>query len=484
MEKRFTRLPEKGIEHEKILEMMRAMSKQDVHYKEGKTWSLVYHAGEEHTDFLKQAHGLFFETNGLNPMAFLSLQQFERDVVRMSASMLHGDENVVGTMSSGGTESIFLAVKTYRDMAKHKRPWILRPNIIVPASAHVAFDKAAEYLGVRLVHAPLNQGFQVDVKAVKHRINHNTILLVGSAPSYPYGVVDPIPELGELALKKGLPLHVDSCLGGFLLPFVERLEYGVPRFDFRVPGVTSMSADVHKYGYAAKGASVILYRNMDYLEHQFFVDVDWPGGVFVSAGLPGTRPGGSIAAAWAAMLAFGDAGYLDMAAQTMETTKMLEKGIESIPELEVLGRPNMSVFAFRSKDRDINIYAVGDLMEARGWHIDRLQNPAALHAMVTMVHKKSAKKYITDLRASVLDLREHPKRAQTGSAPMYGLMARMPLRGMVKKNVLEIMKKMYSAKGDLPDLSSDGDAASDPLVKIGLRAIALWDKVKERIPRP
>ncbi len=471
-------LPMEGFDYEHILSMMQQLSQEDVNFKEGRTWSLVYHAGEEHTNFLKRAFGLFFETNGLNPMAFRSLKRFEHDVVRMTADMLNAPPEAVGTMSAGGTESIILAVKTYRDMARKKKPWILHPNIIAPKSVHVAFSKACEYLDVKLILAPMADDFRVDTKAVKKLINRNTILLVGSAPSYPYGVIDPIEELGEIAQKKKIPLHVDACLGGFMLPFVERLGYDVPPFDFRIPAVTSMSADVHKYGYSAKGASVILYRSMDYLQHQFFIDVDWTGGIFASAGILGTRPGGSIAAAWAAMLSFGVEGYTRMAADTMRTTKKIIEAIEQIPELEILGSPHMSVFAYRSKDPRVNIYAVGDIMEERGWHIDRLPNPPALHAMVSAAHSDVADVYINDLKEAVEEVKRNPERAESGSAPMYGLMAKMPLRGMVKKNVLEIMKQMYSPQGKMPDLDADGDAASDRMVRLGLRMVEILDRIK------
>ncbi len=478
MDKIGKKLPEKGIDRDEILKMLHKLAESDVDYKTGRTWSLVYHAGEAHTEFLKQAHGVFFETNGLNPMAFTSLKRFEHDVVSMTAHMLHGGPEAVGTITSGGTESIFLAIKTYRDMARRKRPWIRRPNIVAPVSAHVAFKKACEFLDVRMITAPLDKDFRVDMRAVRRLVNHNTILLVGSAPNYPYGTIDPIEELGRLAQRRHLPLHVDGCLGGFMLPFVERAGYPLPLFDFRVPGVTSMSADVHKYGYAAKGASVVVYRSMDYLQHQFFIETDWPGGLFASAGVLGTRPGGSIAAAWAAMLAFGEQGYTELARKTMETTRQMQDGIRSIPGLAIVGRPDMTVFAYHSTDKALNIYAVGDLMEEKGWHIDRLPKPPALHAMVTINHQDAAQRYVEDLRASVEYLRAHPDMAQKGSAPMYGLMAKMPLRGMVKKNVLQIMKQMYSPEGRMPDLSADGDTARDPLVNIGLKALQWWERFR------
>mgnify|MGYP001000221556 CR=1 FL=1 len=290
-------IPENGQDQAALLEQMRSYGQEDADWRGGKTWSLVYSLGEEHTNFLKQAHGLFFSENALNPLAFKSLKRFESEVVRMAATMLHGDKDVVGTMTAGGTESCLLAVKTYRDLARAKRPWLRKPEMIVPESIHMAFEKGAHYFGVKPVRVPVDEHYRVDLDVVRKRINRNTALIIGSAPSYPFGVIDPIEGLGKIAQEKGIPLHVDGCLGGFMLPFVERLGNKVPPFDFRVPGVTSMAADVHKYGYSAKGASVILYRSMEYLKHQFFVYTDWSGGIFISPALLGTRCGGPIAEA-------------------------------------------------------------------------------------------------------------------------------------------------------------------------------------------
>lgn len=326
------KIPEKGLARDQVLEMLREYKEGDVNYQDSKTWSLVYYLGEEHTRFLTEAYNTFISENALNPMAFKSLKRFEHEVVRMSADLLGGDDNTVGVMTSGGTESCLLPVMTYRDRAAGRGLFrSKKPEMIAPQSIHVAWEKAARYFGVKMVHAPLRRDMRVDVDAVRKRINRNTILIVGSAPSYPHGVIDPIVELGTVAREHNLPFHVDSCLGGFLLPFVERLGYEIPTFDFRVPGVTSISADIHKYGYSAKGASVLLYRNMDYLKHQFFVHESWPGGVFISPALLGTRPGGAIAAAWASLKAIGMDGYLDLARRVMETTAALQEGIRSIP---------------------------------------------------------------------------------------------------------------------------------------------------------
>ncbi|HOB87020.1 MAG TPA: aspartate aminotransferase family protein [Bacillota bacterium] len=444
-------LPEKGLGPEKVLELLKHFKKGDVDYKESRTWSLVYYLGEEHTRFLLEAMGMFLSENGLNPMAFQSLKRMEHEIVQMTAGMLHGDRNVVGMLTSGGTESCLLPVLAYRNLAESKkRLKPVQPEMIVPESIHVAWEKAAHYFKVKMVRAPLRSDFRVDVEAVKKLINRNTALIVASAPSYPHGVIDPIEELGRLAEEHHLPFHVDSCLGGFFLPFMEKLGYQVPPFDFRVPGVTSISADVHKYGYSAKGASVLLYRNMDYMKHQIFVSESWPGGVFASPGLLGTRPGGAFAAAWATMMAMGWDGYLEQTKIVMETARALMEGIASIPGLELMGQPDMSVFGYRSTSPRLSIFAVGDQMEERGWHIDRLQKPDGLHAMVTPLHRRIVDRYLEDLRESVEYVRENPSLALKGSAATYGMISKVPLRGVVKNEVRKMMEKMYGPDMEMP----------------------------------
>ncbi len=455
-------IPEHGMDKDHILSQMEALSAEDVRWQDHRAFALVYHHSEEHTDLLKAAHGMFFSANGLNPMAFKSLQVMERDVTRMTASMFHGDEKTVGTMTSGGTESLLLAVLTYRDRARKKKPWIRRPEIVIPESAHTAFIKAGEYFDVTIVRVPVRADFRADVDAMARRINRNTIAIVGSAPCYPYGVVDPIEDLGALAQCRNLPLHVDACLGGFFLPWVERLGHRVPPFDFRVPGVTSISADVHKYGYAAKGASTIVYRNMDYLRHQFYADVNWCGGVYAGATMAGTRPGGPIAAAWASLHALGEEGFLSNARTVMDTAKRLQEGIGAIPELYVLGEPEMGVFAYAAKDKGFSVYALGDFMERKGWSVDRLQRPESLHAMLNPGHAKIVEPYLNDLREGVAYVKAHPGAAFEGMAPMYGLIAKAPMRRMVRNNVLSIIGQLYSGDGAAPDLDAASDGAGTP----------------------
>jgi sphinganine-1-phosphate aldolase len=455
-------IPKHGIAREALLEQMKALRGNDVPWEQNRVFSLVYHHTAEHTDLLKAAYNLFFSENGLNPMAFKSLQTMEHDVVRMTARMLHGGEEVTGSMTSGGTESLLLAVWTYRERARKQKPWIRHPEIILPESAHVAFIKAGEYFNVKMVRTPLRGDFRADVDAIEKRINRNTIALVGSAPCYPYGVVDPIEEIAALAQQRGLGMHVDACVGGFFLPWAERLGYAVPPFDFRVAGVTSISADIHKYGYAAKGASTVLYRDMDLFRHQLFAYVDWCGGVYASATIPGTRPGGAIAAAWAALHALGEDGYLANAKSVMDTARRFMDGINAIPELAVLGDPAMCIFAYSARAGRLSGYAVADRLERKGWHIDRLQKPESIHVMLNPGHAHVADKYLADLREAVDYVKQHPDAAFEGSAPMYGLVAKAPMRRMVKKNVLALFEQMYSARGAPPDLGSAPAADGDP----------------------
>ena len=469
-------IPAHGMDGEEVLAQMRMMREGDADWEGAKTWSLVFHHSDEHTAFLKQAHNAFFDENGLNPMAFKSLKAFESDVVRMTANLLHGDEHVVGTMTSGGTESILLAVKTYRDRARAVMPQIKRPEIVVPESVHVAFDKACAYFDVKLIRVPVNDDYVADVEAMARRTTPNTIALVGSAPCYPFGTVDPIEKLAALAQERGIACHVDACVGGFFLPFLEHLGHDIPVFDYRVPGVTSISADVHKYGYASKGASTITYRRMDYLKHQFFVYTDWSGGVYASPNIPGTRPGGPIAAAWASLHKLGQDGLEANVRAVMEVVQKLKDGIEAIPELAVVGNPPTSLFAYQSTERKVNIYAVGDFLERRGWHVDRQATPPSLHAMVNPNHAAVADQYLADLREAVAYVKAHPDAAMSGSAPSYGLMFKAPLRKMVKKNVLDMMAGMYTADGTMPELGTgdESDEAPRPTAPPGVPRPVFW----------
>jgi len=465
-------MPDTGQESIDVLQQLDAFKEHDPNYKDGRVWSLVYYLNEEHSDFLKESYHRFACENGLNPTAFKSLKKFETDVISATADILNGTEDVCGVVTSGGTESCMLAVKTYRDMARDKRR-VKRPEMIMPESAHVAWFKASEYFGVKIRLVPVLDDLTPNLKKLKRMINRNTVMILGSAPEYPHGTIDPIAAMGEIAQKRKIPLHVDACVGGFILPFMEMNGEEIPLWDYRVPGVTSISADIHKYGYAAKGASTITYRNMDYLRYQMFVYQNWPGGVFASSALLGTRPGGAYAAAWGVLQYFGKAGYRALAKDTLEAVNRLKAGVEEIPELEVMGNPQGPLFAFKSTSAGLNIYAVGDQMDAMGWQVNRNQYPAGLHAMVTAQHLKVVDQYLDDLRKSVEIVRANPELGAEGGAATYGMLAHVPLRGMVKKKVLEMYSEQYKAGGGELDLAAEstGPGSGKSVVD---RILAWW----------
>lgn len=431
------RLPAKPTPREDVFAELDAAASGDADWRRARTFSLVYQARKEVLDVAQQAYLRFFSENALNPVAFPSLRRFEHDVVSMTADLFHAPEGAAGTMTSGGSESLLMAVKTARDWARVERPHISSPEMLLPITAHPALEKAAHYFGVKAVHVPVGADLRADVDAARGLAGPGTILVVGSAPAYPHGVVDPIEPLAALAAERGVLFHVDACLGGFLLPFVERLGHPVAPFDFRVPGVTSMSADVHKYGYAAKGASVVVYRSRALRRHQWFAYGDWPGGLYGSPSMTGTRPGGAIAAAWAVMRYLGQEGYLDLARITMETTARLLKGVSEIAGLRVLGEPAMSVFAFASDT--VDVYVLGDAMEKRGWKLDRQQRPPCLHLMVTPAHATVVDEFLGDLRACVASL-EATRPTPEGAAAMYGMLGAAPERSMIGTFILDFME--------------------------------------------
>ena len=412
-------IPETGLDHQTVIDKLNNAKSEDVAWKDGRSWSLVYYAGDEHTEFLKQAYGLYFSENGAGPSMFPSLRRMEAEVVSMVANLLGGDSGSVGTMTSGGTESILLAVKAYRDWARTHKRHITRPEILVPVSAHPAFLKAAHYFDVRVVPVPLNSDYQADLQAIKDRVSDQTVCLIASAPSLPHGTMDSIAEMAELALSRGFGLHVDACLGGFLLPFMRKSGHDIPAFGFDVSGVTSISADLHKNGYTAKGASAILYRNSELRRHQFFVSTDSADGLYASPTMMGTRPGGAIAAAWAALMALGEDGYSDIAARTMETTRALMAGIAAMPELSILGNPVMNVFAFTADE--VDVFSLADRIDAMGWRINRKNQPDSLHMIATPNHAPVVGEFLADLGEALAAERAHPHQGETRrSAMLYG----------------------------------------------------------------
>ncbi len=450
------KLPTTGKPHDELLAEMRALQADDADWHSGRIWSLVYFAGDDVAEVLKEAYASFIYTNGLSVAAFKSLRKLESEVLAITADLL-GSSEAVGNMTSGGTESILMAIKTARDMARSQRPDLTEPEMVLPITVHPAWEKGAHYFGVKPVHIPVSEEFRADVGAARAAITDNTVLIVGSAPCYPYGTIDPIPELAALAQERGIGCHVDACVGGFLLPFLPRLRYEVPPWDFSVPGVTSISADLHKYGYAARGSSTVMYRSSEIRRHQFFTYADWPGGLYGSPTMAGSRPGGAIAAAWAVLHYLGEDGYTRLAGTVMETARRLMDGINAIPGLQVMGEPDASIFSFASDG--VDIYAVADAMDAKGWQLDRQQMPPKLHLVVTPAHEEIADTFLADLEAATSSVaREGP--APGGRAAMYGMLGSMPDRGAVEKVIQDFMDRATEPKEDpmagLPGASGGG----------------------------
>uniref|UniRef100_A0A1D1YYE3 Sphingosine-1-phosphate lyase n=1 Tax=Anthurium amnicola TaxID=1678845 RepID=A0A1D1YYE3_9ARAE len=426
-----------------VLENLQEDKEKDVTWQ-GKCSGTVYIGGSEsegHFTLINEAYSMFSHTNPLHQDIFRSVARYEAEVVAMTATMLGSNEKnsggqICGNMTSGGTESILLAVKSSRDYMTMKNG-ISKPEMIIPESAHSAYDKAAQYFKIKVWRIPVNKDFQADVKGIRQYINRNTILIVGSAPGFPHGIIDPIEELGELASSFGICFHVDLCLGGFVLPFARKLGYPIPPFDFSVKGVTSISADVHKYGLAPKGTSVVLYRNHEIRKHQFVAVTEWSGGLYVSPTVAGSRPGGLIAGAWAAMMSLGLEGYLENTRAVMEASKMIETGIKEIPELFIIGRPDMTVIAFGSND--VDIFEVNDIMSTKGWHLNALQRPNSVHICVTLQHVPVAKDFLEDLKESVKTVKDNPGPISGGLAPVYGAAGKMPDRGLVEDLLIEFM---------------------------------------------
>ncbi|MCP5057192.1 MAG: aspartate aminotransferase family protein [bacterium] len=395
-------LPKQGLDREALFSQMRERKTQDADWHGARTFSLVYPAGDEVDSILAEANELYLYENALNPLRFPSLRQMEVEVVDVTKGLLHAPEEAAGCMTSGGTESILMAVKSARGRAKDERG-VTEPQLLAPVSAHPAFGKAAHYLGLEHVQIPIDGNYKADLRETERLIGDRTALVVGSCPNYPFGTSDPIPEMAGMASERGISFHTDACLGGFLLPFYEKLGEPVPPFDFRVPGVTTISADVHKYGYATKGASIVTHRDGEHLKkYQRFLYDRWPGGLYLSFAMAGARPAAPIAAAWAILHYLGEEGYVKLAAQIRDAVKQIQAGIADIPELTVVGEPIMSVFAFTAAEGSgVDPFAVGDAMDQKGWCIDRQHGPDALHLMISPKHLSVADAFLSDLRDAV-----------------------------------------------------------------------------------
>jgi glutamate/tyrosine decarboxylase-like PLP-dependent enzyme len=388
-------LPQHSVSMDEVMERLKSLQVNDGDYHNSRTWGLVYNAGPDVDAMLHAAGGHVLLENALNPFVFPSLKEMQREIVAVAVDLLNGRDEAGGTTTSGGTESIFMAVKTARDKARAERG-IVKGRIIVPRTAHPAFNKAAHLLDLEWVQMPLGDDLRTHAAVIPPMITDNTVLIVGGAPAYPYGMIDPIPEMAAIALAAGIPFHVDACLGGFMLPFVERLGYGIPPWDFRVPGVTSISADLHKYGYAIKGASVILHKPKTNLRHQVYQFADWPGGMYGTQAFLGTKPAAPIGAAWAVLQYLGEDGYVRLAREAMDAAERLVAGVREMDGATIWGEPDMTVVAIGSHEHDI--LAAGDVLNQRGWHFDRQQGPDALHLMASPRHNLVVDDFLADLR--------------------------------------------------------------------------------------
>jgi glutamate/tyrosine decarboxylase-like PLP-dependent enzyme len=385
-----TKFPEQGLGHTEILGQLRSMAKrEDGLWEDGKCSGSIYCGDHEHYAFLNEVFGLYSHMNALQRDMCPSMNRFESEIIAMTLDMLHGDavtahdpsQRACGALGFGGTESILNAMLAYRDYAKAKRG-VDRPQMIWPETAHPAFTKAAHLFGIEVVVAPTDPvTTQVDVDFVRDAVTDQTVVIIGSAGNYPYGTVDPIAALSGIAVDRGVGLHVDGCLGGWILPWGQDLGYpDIPVFDFRLPGVTSISADTHKYGYGLKGTSVLAWRDKSYRQHHYYLRGDWKGGAYASPGLAGSRSGGLIAATWASMMSLGKHGYRERARRIFDTAFAMQSAVKSQPELQLMGRPTFC-FSFRSDAFDI--YHVNDFMRPRGWRFNGQQNPNAIHMCVT-----------------------------------------------------------------------------------------------------
>ncbi|MBN2284460.1 MAG: aspartate aminotransferase family protein [Deltaproteobacteria bacterium] len=398
------KIPKKGMRKKELFDLLEEYRSDDVNWRSGRVMGYIYDAGREAEAVGKEAYMMFLTENGLDPTIFQSLLRLENDLVSMATSHLNGDADVVGNFTSGGTESIILAVKTARDYFRARKPHIKEPEMILPMTAHAAFYKAAEYLDVRPVRVPVDsKTFRADAGEIAKAIGPNTILLVGSAPSYAHGVIDPIADIAALALEKGLLFHVDACVGGFMLPYFRRLGEPIPDFDFGVPGVTSISMDLHKYAYTPKNASMVFYRTKELRKYQLFACSRWPGYTVVNTAAQSSKSGGPLAAAWAVLHFIGDEGYLEIARHTLAATRKMVAGIEEIEGLRIMARPDMCMFSFTSDT--INVFHIIDEMKKHGWYIQpQLECEGSqknIHISINESNAGLIDEFLSDLRASV-----------------------------------------------------------------------------------
>jgi sphinganine-1-phosphate aldolase len=398
-------LPAKGRPWAELKAELEAAKADDFSWRKGRMALYFYYLDEEVTRVAQQAYLAYWTENAMGQRAFPSMKRLESEVIGMGLALHHAPPEATATFTSGGSESIFLAVKTARDWARETKG-IAAPNIVIPRTAHPTFDRAAQHLGIAVHRVPTTRNdFRADPEAMASRIDGNTIMLLGSAPNYPFGVFDPIRDIAALAQAHGLWMHVDACVGGFLAPFVRKTGRAIPDFDFAVPGVMSISADLHKYAYAAKGASMMMLRDAALQKWQTFTFNDWERGAYVNNTAQGTRAGGAVAAAWAVMNFLGEEGYVHWAGVLMDTVDRMAAGIAAIPGLAVLEPHELCIFVYRASDPSLDIGAVAEGLTRRGWFVGRQAEPAGIHLHLNPVHSVAVDDYLSDLRDAVAEAR-------------------------------------------------------------------------------
>ena len=409
-------LPDRGIPWSEIKSNLDAISENDFDWRAGRLGVYVFDPGEDVRTVAKDAYGMFISENGLGPAAFPSLRRMEDEVVGFGLSLLNAPPAACGDMTSGGTESIVLAVKACRDFWR-ARGEAGRTEIVAAHSVHPAFNKAAEYLGLSVTRLPVANDFTADTDAMAAAVGDRTMMVVGSAPCFPFGVIDDIEALSALAVERDIWLHVDACVGGYFAPFARMNGVNLPPFDFALEGVRSMSADLHKYGYAAKGASTVFYRSADLRDHQMFRFGDWPTGEMTTATIAGTRPGGAIAAAWAVMHYLGCEGYREKARVVTDTRAKYERGLAAIGGFKFWGRHQLGLLAFGSDVFDI--FAVAEGMRDRGWMSANVREPKGMHLMLSPGHAAAADAYLADMSDTVAEVRSGARVAVAGGGSRY-----------------------------------------------------------------
>ncbi|GLI79522.1 dihydrosphingosine phosphate lyase [Penicillium ochrochloron] len=462
---RYLTLPAEGWSADKVREELNKLAGlEHTRWEDGRVSGAVYHGGEDLLKLQAEAFGQFGVANPIHPDVFPGVRKMEAEVVAMVLAMFNAPTDGAGVTTSGGTESIIMACLGARQKAFLERG-VTEPEMIIPDTAHAAFIKACNYFKIKLHRVPCPEPeFKVDVNAVRRLINPNTVLLVGSAPNFPHGIVDDIPALSRLATKYKIPLHVDCCLGSFVIALLKKAGFPSPYeeeggFDFRQPGVTSISVDTHKYGFAPKGNSVLLYRNKAYRSNQYFIYPDWSGGVYASPSIAGSRPGALIAGCWASLMNVGEAGYINSCTEIINAARKFDSAVRGHPmislHMEVVGNPMVSVVAFRSKNGAIDTYDIADDLSAKGWHLNALQSPPALHCAFTLPTAKAVDQLINDVVECLeKELEKAEERRRQGKAyilergetsALYGVAGSIPDKSIVSRLAEGFLDTLYKA---------------------------------------